>query len=98
MVFGGVLGLTIALQSFNPRSSILNASLLHAGNVRYIVRVAISDRRSVKTGRSSFLAGLCLCSALLAAIAMCGPYDESNNLTPERTNWHALEVYSLFSS
>ena len=101
MVFGGVLGLTIALQSFNPEvESILNAIIIAMLAVTFVTLCGwlLATDDPVKTGRivSFGLAGLCLCSALLAAIAMCGPNDESNNRTLERTNWHALEVYSLF--
>ena len=101
LIFGGVLGLTIGLQRFNPKiESILNAIVIAMLALTFVTLcgwlLGINDPK--KAGRivGLGLPGLCLCSALLSAVAIAGPNSQTHNRSLSRTNWHALEVYSLF--
>ena len=42
------------------------------------------------------MAGWCLTSALLSAIALSTPPDKVTGQIIGRANWHALEIYGLF--
>ncbi len=101
LLLGGVLGLTFAFQNFKPKlDGVLNAIVITMLGVTFLTLCGwlLGEGDPVKTGRtvSIGLSGFCLSSALLSAVAICGPTDQSNNRALERTNWHVLEVYSLF--
>ena len=91
---------TICLQRFNPKiESILNAIVIAMLALTFVTLcgwlLGINDPK--KAGRivGLGLPGLCLCSALIGG-RDCRPNTQTHNRSLGRTNWHALEVYSLF--